>query len=286
MKIKKVTPLTALIIALLMAIPSMAQGPFVHLNAGYGLPLAGQSLTGTDHEVTSGSDNTTYKTVRYSVGYGLNYAVGGGYMFNKNIGLGLDLNFLMASSPTASVSKTVVDSVKLNDELTEKWTVFQLRVIPNIVFSSPIGDKMSLYGRIGIVLGFATHVDLTFEDKASSPAGNQSMTQTLRYSGNTPIGMFGALGYGYNFTDKFGVFGEITCIAMNYAPAKSVLTAYSLDGSDKLSTLKTREKETDYNANFTVSGKTAPDENSPSVASPTSYPFSSFGLNLGLRMRF
>ncbi len=90
---KPITIKTAIIaITILTSISTIAQKVYVDVKVGYALPLKG-GVDGTSTTTTAyyneqtgeGNRSETYKSINSSLGKGLNFGGGIGYMFNKEL---------------------------------------------------------------------------------------------------------------------------------------------------------------------------------------------------------
>ena len=71
-------------------------------------------------------------------------------------------------------------------------------------------------------------------------------------------------------------------VNLSYAPTKGEVITYSIDGTDRLTTLTTSERLTDYLKSYIVSSSQPAADTEPGKSPLQNYPFGSFGLNIGL----
>jgi len=247
-----------------------AQGAYVSLNAGYGFGSSSGSL----QNETSGSNSTTYENVNISLGKGLNFGGAYGYMFNKNVGAELGLSYLIGGTTSTKDAST-----SLTD--TYDYSASMLRFNPSIVIAAGL-DGINPYAKFGAVIGTGS-----FNVNKSSSETYRSNTSvskvTTKYNGGLALGVTASLGASYKINDKISLFGELALVSMSYAPTKGEITAYTEDGVDRLSGLKTSQKKFDFVNTYTRNSTVTPSDSQPSQSLKSKSPFGSFGLNIGLK---
>lgn len=75
-------------------------------------------------------------------------------------------------------------------------------------------------------------------------------------------------------------------VNFSYSPTKGKLTESTLDGTDRLPDLTTDEKEVDFVKSYTTETNTPYSHLIPRQELKETYPFGSYGLNIGLRIGF
>lgn len=250
------------------------QGAYVSVNGGYGFAWNAQDLGELEfYKEASTANSTTLERVPVSLGQGFNFGGAFGYMFNDNIGAQIDVSYLIGKEH--SVSGTWPDAryeYKLSSQM---W-----RFTPAIIIT-PGFDRFNPYGKIGLSVGVG-HVieDMEIIDDMDVIKGK------ARLDGGVSFGLNTAFGVDYILNENFTLFSQVTLYSMTYAPEKGELTEISLNGADILHQLTTNEKEIEYVDKYTYSHTSPEPDSAPSKELKHNLPFSSLGVNIGLRFRF
>lgn len=268
---------------------SFSQGFYAELNAGYGFSI-GSDVIGanyTSSDVITMSDWTssgTYEIIRGSHGQGMNFGLDLGYMFNPNIGLSLNTNYLMGKTFTATDTdkETYTDpsgttTFEANEELTIKAQM--LRLMPSLVLALD-KDKVKPYAKIGLALGVMNKMDVN-SDYSDTNGDSESMVAEVY--GGIAIGLNSELGLEYKLSDKLSLIGSVNSINMSYAPTRGMITSYKVNGTEQIDSFTTRDKEVEFVDTDSYNSNEVPNENEPSQDSKEYHPFSSVGLRVGLR---
>ncbi len=230
----------------------------VGVKAGYALPAAAAPLGVS----TDGSSSTTiYGTFGSGIPVGLEVA----YFLSDNFGVQLDASYLIGSS---MVTNEVLTS-GATSSMTSKTS--QLRVTPSLVFKTDIG----LYSRFGLILPLLGNTTTVIENENGGGPGIP-FKQEIVAKGKFGAGFDAALGYQFGIGDKLSIFGELQYIGLSIKRASTELTMYEVGGVDLLPNLTDDQKNTTYEDSTTPTGNNA---------QGTSSPYSSIGLNLGVRIK-
>lgn len=282
MKTKINLQLAMLFIALFIGANTFAQGLYVNAGAGYGFPAA-CFLLEEDYTINSGNEFATwdYEIVKGSgsFGKGILPGIAVGYMFNKNIGAELGIGYLLGGK-IKSKDQEIYSYGTETTETTLKGTM--LRFTPALKMT--VGDgNIKPYMRAGLVVGAAGKVKVT--ENYTGPDGEKSNTeeQETEYKGGISLGFSGALGADIMLSDNIGFFAELGVITQSWAPKTGEITKYTVNGVDKLGELDTFEKETEFVDSFSNSSGSF-DENSPMKSLKVYMPFSSFSINVGVKI--
>lgn len=254
-----------------------AQGTYVNIGLGYGMNSA--SASRGYNQTTTSSISSTNTEVHGSYGKGFNFGATFGYMFSKNVGAELGINYLIGR-PTKI---TYTDNINSPADLqTDEFKVNMLRIIPSVVIAVGEG-KMQPYAKIGLALG----VMGKGTNNNTGKYGTNTSENTWEYNGGTAIGFASALGLKIG-GGNMAFFGEIAMINQSWAPAKKIQTKSTNNGVDQLAYMTINQKETDYVESYTYTNPNVspPDQNSPQQSSKLYLPMSSFGINVGLRIAF
>ncbi|MEI8204010.1 MAG: outer membrane beta-barrel protein [Bacteroidota bacterium] len=249
-----------------------AQGLFVKVQPGYGLPMASSNLGTNDVNSTS---STSSEVVKGSYGKGFNIGASIGYMFSENIGAELGIGYHIGSSYDIT-SQGIVNTS------TQTLKGSQFRLNPALIVAAG-SEGFVPYAKFGLILGLANK--LTEEN---TEAGNSS-ARTWEYTGGMALGLNGAFGAAYHVSDLIAIYGELEVIGMSYAPTKGTLTVLKdANGADVLSQvtdIRDKEKEFVDKLSDTVPSA-ATDPNKPKQELKQYSPFSSFGINVGVQLSF
>ena len=289
---KTITIKTAIIaITILTSISTIAQKVYVDVNVGYALPLKGgidraSTTTTTYYNEQTGESNRSenYKSINSSLGKGLNFGGSIGYMFNKNIGFELGLNYILgAAIKMEDISNdTYIDFTGATQKNTSNYTsstssnMFQ--IAPTLVLSTGF-EKFNPYAKFGFVMGFGK-VTSQSESTATNWGNSNRISE---YSGGMGFGFTGSIGADYALNEKVSLFSELKFMSFSYAPKKGIITKYTQDGVDQLPNMTTSQKETEFVKEFTVDGS---NDNEPSKQTKSYVPYNNIGLNFGVKFSF
>ena len=243
-------------IAMFIANISIAQsGMFeARFDLGYGFTSGPGSVTNVD--------GSTQTDIPYSMGMGLNVALSGSYFLSDHIGVGLDLNGVVGTKTTYTYNGATL-------QYTSDMSGNLFSATPFLVLSAN-NTGINPYGRFGIVLGVPTATISTTAAGNFAPSG----TYITEASGNLAIGVYGAFGVEFPLTDNLALNLELFDRSLQWEPAQ-VENTQAFDGDPKDKTI-------------TYSNKVTNPSNVNQVSSySTIYsPFSSFGLKVGINMKF
>lgn len=262
----------------LLSINTFAQSFYAKLNGGYNWGIASNLGQRNSNQI---GNTTSYEKVNLSFGKGINIVGAAGYMFNKNIGAELGINYLIGGTSETSSKSSNFNSSSNNIYY---YSSTLLNFIPSIIIS-PGFEKINPYAKIGLSLGIAT---MTIKNESSSTTGNStnSTYETALLNGGIAIGLVSALGTTYELNKNISLFGEINISTLSYSPTKGETTEYKENGVDRLFTLKTVDKVTEYTDSYSTDSSLQTDVNNPRKSTPISIPFSSLGINIGVKYSF
>ncbi len=238
-----------------------AQKLFVRAGLGYALPSGSQKIG-----ENSKDPNTEFNT-NGSYGTGFNGELGIGYMFNKNIGLGLDVSYLVGK-------KNLSKDDRGNDRAKQEVSGTALAFTPNIVLSTAMEGKIVPYAKAGLVIASASVTDVI-----TGTAGDIYVVER-KTTGGMALGFKGAMGINFAVSEKIAIYGELAYTGMSYRPAKAVITKYTENGIDVLSGFSVKDKETTYSTE--VDNTAASPSSVPRKEVTPVLPFGSIGLNFGV----
>jgi hypothetical protein len=256
---------------------------YINVGGGYNLGIATQSLL-ANYESTN--DIEKIENVKTSLGKGLNFGLNLGYMFNGNIGIDLQCSYLLGDETTGE-SEDNFTFFDINYYDFEKISIKSqmFRVNPSIIIASGF-DKLDPYAKFGVIFGFGS-INLNYLDEEYE--NNQLEDKEVvkwKMDGGMAFGISSALGLMYHISDLISVYGELDLVGMSYAPIKGVMTEYTVNGADKLPNLTTDDKEIDFVDDITYDYNNPPSSAEPSKELKNYLPYSSIGLNIGVRFSF
>ncbi len=240
-----------------------AQKLFVRAGLGYALPSGSQRISDGSN---SKDPNTEFNT-NGSYGTGFNGELGIGYMFNKNIGLGLDISYLVGK-------KNLVKDDRGNDRSQLESSGSAFAFTPNIVLSTAMEGKMVPYAKAGLVIASASVTDVI-----TGTAGSIYVLER-KTTGGIALGFKGAMGINFAVNQKISLYGEIAYTAMSYRPTKAVITKFTSNGIDVLAGSSVKDRETTYSVE--VDNTASSPSSSPRKEITPVLPFGSIGLNFGV----
>ncbi len=256
---------------------------YINVGGGYNLGIANQSLL-NNYERTNNIEKM--ENVKTSLGKGLNFGLNLGYMFNGNIGIDLQCSYLLGDE-NAGESKSNYTFFSTNYYDYEKISVKNqiIRINPSLIIASGF-DKLDPYARFGVILGFGSVTYTNLNEEYENNILENKVIEKWKFNGGMAFGLSSALGLMYHISDLISVYGELDLVSMSYAPTKGVMTEYTVNGADKLPDLTTDAKEIEFLDEITYD-----DDNPPSTAEPSKelkfyFPYSSIGLNIGVRFSF
>jgi len=263
----------------LYALSTKAQGIYIKIGGGYGLPAGTSSFQNSERNNVTQTNK--YDAVNYSFGKGINFAATFGDMFNKNFGAELNIGYLLGG--TTEFTDNTID-VSATDEIKEKINSNMIFFTPALVIESGF-EKINPYARIGLIIGIAkgfSEYDHTYDLAGST---NSSVEKT-EYKMDIGLGANAALGVMYNISESFAIFGECNINSLSITPKSSEITVSTLNGTDQLNSMSISEKKTDYLSSYSYDQNSTPSTSEPRKEIKTKMPFSSIGANIGVKISF
>ena len=220
------------------------------------------------------SSTSTQEIPKINLGQGFNAGLNGGYMFNKNIGLELGINYLI--SDKVNTSRTSFTGDYKNNEVSAKM----LQIKPTIVFRGGY-EIINPYAKLGMVIGSGKMIiGSDYKD------GGDVFKTTLELDEGIPIGFQGSLGILYKINNKISLFGEMDLISLSYSPEKGSYTKFEANGEDVLSSMAVQSRELEFVDSFSTDSTLPPSSNEPSKGPVVPFSFSSIGFNVGVQYHF
>jgi hypothetical protein len=256
------------------------KGIYVGLNAGYGFAAnTYTNVLGLQNSTQISTNVYENENVKTSLGKGMHFGAAVGYMFNKNFGTELNVNYLLGGK-TTSTNTTLSGNVTEN---TAQANVIQFK--PSIIVTTGM-PSINPYARFGFVVSKAK---IESNSDSSSPNGDYFRLDR-EYTGGFQFGVQGAFGVNFAINPKMVAFSELEMVGATYAPNKSEITKYETSSggvvTDLLPTLTTNQKEIEYSDSYIVDFGNPADPNLPSKQTKFKLPLSSFGINIGIKYHF
>jgi len=310
------------IILMFVAVQAYSQKFYITLGAGYGLsPYSNRmgsqytnTTTNNELDIYDGintSHTNTYssvvedKNLKGTGSYGKGIRIGAtfGYKIMENIAAELGIDYLIGanisrykSNYITNTNTTFQDQTNSDnntytslthtsaDEIKVKGSM--LRFIPAIRITA--GDwKIKPYAKFGLVISVLNRMRKEDDQTDVNDAGVKQITErTEMGKGNVSFGFMGALGATYPLSKNFSLFGEFGLIAQNYAPTKSKLTKFTINGVDQLPGMTTKATETKFVDHYSHQSPAPNTDDQPYETTKDYFPFSSIGLNIGIIWTF
>jgi hypothetical protein len=265
------TVLLSIAVILFLSINGFGQNSFLKFQIGYGIPL-NTFAVGQNTQISSAS--TTYTGVYGSYGSGLRLEAGFIHALNTRLNLEMDFTYLSGKS---------INFLYANNGTTQNQNnSSRFYEISPMLRVNLGGSKVKPYAAIGPVFGLGT-VTANYVITTSGTINSREFQR--QYSGSLAIGAKSVVG-ALLTQGSFIFYAQMTLIAMNYSPSKSEYTKYIVNGTDQLSMLTIRQKQTVYENSVTTTNNSSPDPTKPSEALKFYFPFSSISLNVGVMFKF
>ena len=266
---------------------------YSRVGLGYAVPHAGQitdpygdPYSGTATYINNGTALSDYKYKKASMGSGVQLSIAEGYMFNKNLGLELSMNFGIAPQKyTYSASGPVPNYYSLLSTNITQHAKLPIMLIPSVVFQTG-GSQLNIYTRVGIVLPINTKTTLHETDLYDSTGGifhlqNEKDELTIDAKSSFSLGFAGALGLQYKMNKHFRFFAELSVISINVYIKEDELTQLLVNGSPTYNGYPTLQQVSPTNRNYSLSWSNPASSTNHTQAADV-IPFSNAGINIGI----
>lgn len=260
--------------AILAGTAAMAQGPSVSVNVGYGL--------GTPSEVLGvESEPAQVANIYGTLGSGLNFGVTPGYMLSEHFGMEIGINYFMGTEVMMNKDTDANGSVN-----TEYAKSNQLRIMPNLIFSTGTENNLSAYAKAGLVLPVMGTTFSRVDDTGASsgPFPSPAYNYEAETKGQFTLGFSGSLGGAYKLSDGVSLFAELSSVNMRIKGKKTSITSYEYAGQNVLGTMNTSDKEIEYVDDYNTA--VAQNNNEPTKALAPKTNFGAIFLNIGVKFNF
>jgi len=281
-----------------------AQSLYIRGGIGVGLGL-NPSTIGTNSTYTSYVDydnqaNSTYSYTqspdKKSPGEGLYPEIAIGYMLNSHVGF--ELGFSYASGFSTTVTN---DSTGTGTELgytgaqtftsAAKYSFHSFLITPSIVISAGGDNKLTPYGRLGMIISLASegNMDDNYSGSQTSNAPNYDNTafsgeEATQTTGTVQLGVAGAVGVNYKLSSLISIFGEVNVRAFNFQFDQTTITTDTYNGVDNLPNLTTSQKQINYVSSITTTNATAYNAGNPTQELTQAVPANTVGITIGIKL--
>jgi hypothetical protein len=260
--------------AIAVAMNVSAQKMYFGGNLGYNMAATKWAI-GT--KVTDAGTSNLYG----SMGQGIKPALRFGYMTESNFGAELGFGYTLGSKVTV-LDQNTTTATSSNVVLQTAQAKF-MNLSLQMVFRTELG----LYSKFGLFLpaGGTTYVEFEQTVTATLPIPTTThVLQSIEMKGRFTPGFCGSLGYAYALSDNLDIFLEGEYVGLKIYRKSSTLKKYTNNDVDKMSTLKTKDIETEFVDEVLKTDNTDVNVAKKSLTTATQY--SSFGINLGVTFKF
>jgi len=262
---------------------SLAQGLYFKAGGGYAIPMATQvigekTVQTQDYSNSQSKNDITTEAISGSFGAGTNFLVGGGFMFNENLGVELNVQFNQSKKyETGDVYTYKSDSYSGTDRTLTQNFSNSLYINPSFIITPGAGTKVP-YGRFGVVVGSAK---LKQEESSYYDLdGVSTSSRKWEYKGGVALGFQGAVGMNWMLSDKIDLFTEVNFISMTYYAEESIKTEDRYNDYDNLPDQTVSQKQTVYKKE--VDPNRQQDPTKPTEVLREASAFSSLSLQVGI----
>ena len=288
---KKLIGTIALLAMSMTSMNAQENGLYLSLNGGYNFAagtVKNDVVANTTKVSGSGSAYVeTNEQVALSLGKGINFGGAVGYMFNKNVGTELAFDYLIGGKTSYTNSKSS-NSTSSSSKTDYDISASMLQIIPSLVISAGM-EKINPYAKFGFVIGSAkitTNQNTTNTASFGGSTNTNTSERTIETLTNTGLGFKGSLGAMFAVNSNISVFAELTSINMSLNLKSGTITKDTTNGVDNLIGKSINDTQTVYEDTLTTNSPKTVNPNEPSKAATISFPFSSFGINVGLKYSF
>ena len=255
----------------LLGVQVFAQKSYLTFSAGYGLKMSTQNVPDLSmyNFATDLTGFTTREQINLSLGKGFVAEGSYGFMFLKNVGAELGISYL-------SGEKTNSRFTYATGKIEYDVSATMLRLVPSIVIKGN-GEKVVPYARFGVVTGLGT-VTL---DENNETSDVRIERRTTKFNKGLAFGLTAGLGLITRISNRVALITEMNMLNQSYAPEKSEVTKYTVNGANSLDKLTVSEKEANYYDSIKL---TVIETDKPRPLLKQKLPFGSVGLKIGLQI--
>jgi hypothetical protein len=259
-------------VLLFASLSSWSQTFYGSLSGGYQFGVGKQNME--HHSVSEFIDPNTpwpWEKVDLSLGQGILTNGIIGYDLNQSYGLTLSGSYLFGAEFSSKTSNNLTVERKLSASMIRINPSFRMYVSQN---------KFKTYADIGFILGIGK---INFNLK-NSTVDATILEYSYVYDGGLSYGASARFGMEYQVSKRLRVFGEFQFISQAYAPTKGYLTKYIVNNEDVTESFQQNASANVIFVDAIQSDPSvSPSPNEPQIRARHSYPFHSFGLNVGVK---
>jgi len=194
-----------------------------------------------------------------------------GYDLNQSYGLTLSGSYLFGAEFSSKTSNNLTVERKLSASM--------VRINPSVrMYVSQ--NRFRTYADIGFILGIGK---INFNLK-NSTIDTTFLEYTYVYDGGLSYGANARFGLEYQVSKRLRVFGEFQFVSQAYAPTKGYLTKYIVNNEDVTESFQQNASANVIFVDAIQSDPSvSPSPNEPLIRARHSYPFHSYGVNVGVK---
>jgi hypothetical protein len=251
---------------------SWSQTFYGSLSGGYQFGVGKQNME--HHSVSEFIDPYTpwpWEKVDLSLGQGASTNGIIGYDLNQSYGLTLSGSYLFGAEFSSKTSNNLTVERKLSASM--------VRINPSVrMYVSQ--NRFRTYADIGFILGIGK---INFNLK-NSTMDTTFLEYTYVYDGGLSYGASARFGLEYQVSKRLRVFGEFQFVSQAYAPTKGYLTKYIVNNEDVTESFQQNASANVIFVDAIQSDPSvSPSPNEPLTRARHSYPFHSYGVNVGVK---
>jgi opacity protein-like surface antigen len=249
------------------------KGFYVGVNAGYAANVGGTTNLSETFELFNSTEQAdgseTFEYTKVGLGKGMNFGITAGYMFNKNIGAELGINYLMGGK--SEFTETYLDGTNVTKDIKGKMLQFK----PTLVLTAGY-SKINPYAKFGLTFGQAS-AEATY----ASIQGTNTFNAVREIEGGMSLGFHSGIGLNYAITSKLTLFGEILYTGVTFRPETATITSATANGIDVLGLIDTEFTHTEFVTDFNTNEPQ--NQDLPTKERAVDIPFNNLGLNVGVK---
>ncbi|MDE3058563.1 MAG: hypothetical protein KGJ59_11475 [Bacteroidota bacterium] len=274
----------------------------LRFSGGYGFAKGGSPASDYNETYYSSSSQAGYTSSEsmqdvndkyYTLGQGIRFEGSFIYYVQNNLGVFLSLGY---SSGSESVARSMTDiytsSYSPPSSSTDTYhstiSFGYVPIIAGLHFKASNG-AVKPYAGAGAGLFFSTGISSSSSydmNNGSSMNTNSHTEEEDKATTNTPIGYVGYVGLNFSIAPTVALFMEAKATLVSFYITRRELTKYTVNGTDQLSMMKTKDKIIEYEADKNYTQSSPADDDQPSFGgAPIPLPASSMGITVGLSIQ-
>ena len=231
-----------------------------------------QNTTTTGNETS----NTVTDALKVRFGTGLPVEVAAGYMFSKNFGVELGIDYFKGFN-------TKILNTFNGDESKTLLSAVHLSIVPSVVAKVDAGGVIP-YIQMGVDVSVVNQVNTYMTGVTYLFKASQTGKMRTRDNGGISLGIKAAAGVEFPLSKLISIFGQIQADQISFSPKHGKVTKYEVEGQDMLSTLTTRQSKWDYVKSINSSDPTPADEANKVLR--VTHSFDNVGIVFGVKFKF